>query len=221
MTPTRNTLLFFLSAFALAGSIFQAWPQIDLAVAGWFYVPGQGFPLDQSAPLLLIRHALPYVIGIFVVGAIAQKLRRRITTRDMLFVLLAFALGPGLLVNTGLKDHWGRARPGQLAVFGGTSRFTPPLTVSDQCEHNCSFVAGDPSVGFALLAPALLWRRRRLGTVLAVASGVGLGVIRIMQGGHFLSDVVFCGLFVTALICVLYGPMISTERAPGGVNERS
>ena len=72
-------------------------------------------------------------------------------------------LGPGLVVNGILKEHWGRARPRDVTQFGGDRRFTPALVIADQCERNCSFSAGHPSAGFALaaLAYASISRRRR------------------------------------------------------------
>ena len=69
-----------------------------------------------------------------------------------LFVLAALALGPGLVVNAGFKDHWGRARPRDVTQFSGERTFTPALQPTDQCDRNCSFVAGHPSVAFWLAA---------------------------------------------------------------------
>src|SRR6185369_16911423 len=103
--------------------------------------------------------------------------------RGMAFVVLALALGPGLLANVVLKDNWGRARPAHVVEFGGKSRFTPPLLVADQCGHNCAFVAGDAAAGFFLLSFALLARRRRaLAIAGALGIGAALGVVRVVQG---------------------------------------
>jgi membrane-associated phospholipid phosphatase len=68
--------------------------------------------------------------------------------------------------------------------------------------RNCSFPAGDPSMGFCLVSAALLAgsaTARRNGIIGAVALGAALGVVRIAQGGHFLSDVVASGFLVTGL----------------------
>jgi membrane-associated phospholipid phosphatase len=136
----------------------------------------------------------------------------QLRTRGMVFVTLALLLGPGLLANVVLKDHWGRARPAHVVEFGGPSRFTPPLLIADQCDHNCSFVAGDAAAGYFLLALALLARRRRAPAIAgALAAGSALGVVRIIQGGHFLSDVVFAGLLVGGLTWLLYA-LIMTPR---------
>ncbi len=75
-------------------------------------------------------------------------------------------------------------------------------------------MAGDAAAGFFLLSFALLVRRRRgLAIAGALAAGAGLGAVRIIQGGHFLSDVVFAGLFVGGLIWLLH-TLIMTPRGP-------
>jgi lipid A 4'-phosphatase len=121
-------------------------------------------------------------------------------------MLAALAVGPGLVVNLGFKDHWGRARPRDVSEFSGERSFTPALQPTDQCERNCSFVAGHPSVVFwlAVLGFAAAARRRR-NRIFAAAAVLGLvaGFGRIVQGGHFLSDVVFSGIAVFAVIWVL------------------
>ena len=67
---------------------------------------------------------------------------------------------------------------------------------ADQCVNNCSFVGGEAAAMFALFfALALLAtgpRRNRL-ILLGLAAGALAGFIRMAQGGHFLSDIVFAG----------------------------
>jgi lipid A 4'-phosphatase len=132
-------------------------------------------------------------------------------------LLIVLAIGPGLIVNGILKEHWGRARPRDVTQFGGTRSFTPALVIADQCERNCSFSAGHPSAGFALaaLGYAYLSRRRRRGAILA-ATGFGLliGFARVAAGAHFLSDVLFSGLIVIGLAVVLGDRWIGSARDP-------
>jgi membrane-associated phospholipid phosphatase len=135
----------------------------------------------------------------------------QLDVRAAAFLLLSLALGPGLLVNAVLKDHWGRARPAQVEEFGGHQRFTPVLVPADQCARNCSFPAGHPAIGFYLVSFAFLVRdprQRRLAQGAAIAAGALIGVARMAQGGHFLSDVVFSGLLVYATSWLLYRAII-------------
>ncbi|MFZ5466979.1 MAG: phosphatase PAP2 family protein [Pseudomonadota bacterium] len=113
------------------------------------------------------------------------------------FLLLSLLLGPGLMVNGVLKEHWGRARPHQVVDFGGQKPFTPALQPADNCASNCSFVSGHSAIGFWWLALGLAWPAWRWrALLLGVGLGGMLGLARIMQGGHFTSDVVFSFLVV-------------------------
>lgn len=201
-------------AAALLGALFIAVPEIDRSVAALGYRPGAGFVLGQAPLFQFLHDAVPFLVALIPLGAIGFWLARRVTGREAAFLLLAVGLGPGLLANTILKDNWGRARPSHLVEFGGTKSFSPPLIPADQCPKNCAFVSGDAAGGFAFLAPALLaplaWRRRAVTA--ALAAGAIFGANRILQGGHFLSDVIFAGFFVGGLIWALHGAML----APGG-----
>jgi lipid A 4'-phosphatase len=135
--------------------------------------------------------------------------------RKALYVLLCLLLGPGLLVNVVLKDNWGRARPSQTIEFGGTQAYSPPFTRSDQCVRNCSFVSGEVSLGFWWLSFAFAApRRHRAGlAAAAIALGTVFGLIRVAEGGHFLSDAVMSAL-LTAAVCALLRDVMALDRAP-------
>jgi lipid A 4'-phosphatase len=209
----------FAAAFLVlcGGSVLL--PGIDLWVSALFYRPADGFFLGDWVVFRAIRDGLPYVVVIFVVALSAllvlALLRRRtilgLDGRAALFLLLALALGPGLTVNTIFKDHWGRARPAQIVEFGGDKQFSRAFVPSDQCARNCSFTAGDPSIGFYLVSIAFLAtapRRRRWGVAGAVVLGAALGVVRIAQGGHFLSDVIASGFLVYGVSGLLHRALI-------------
>jgi len=199
------SVMIFLVVFAATMGILIGWPAIDLATARVFYTPGSGF--SHSAILGAVHADLRYFVIAIVVLAAAALVAWKRQRRAALYLLLALALGPGLVVNTVFKDHWGRARPAQIVEFGGTQKFTPAFVPADQCTTNCSFPAGDPAVGFFLVSAALLvpgLARRRWAIVSAVATGAALGVMRIAQGGHFLSDVIASGFLVTGLSWLLY-----------------
>jgi lipid A 4'-phosphatase len=211
------------AALLSAAALFQLFPGIDLWASGLFYRPGDGFFLESWGPVRAVYLAVPYLTDAVVLGVPALYLwgllRRRpiwrLDGRGAAFLLLALAVGPGLVVNTVLKDHWGRARPSQVAEFGGTQRFTPAPLPADQCARNCSFPAGHPAIGFYLASFALLAqdRRRRIAAAgAAVAAGALIGVARMAQGGHFLSDVVFSGLLVSGVSVLLHRAIIENDR---------
>ena len=208
---TRGVTI-FLVVFAATMGILIGWPAIDLAASRAFYTPGSGF--SHSAPLATIHADLRYFVVVIVVLAAVALVAWKRQRRAALYLLLALAIGPGLVVNTVFKDHWGRARPAQVVEFGGTQKFTPVFVPADQCTTNCSFPAGDPAVGFFLVSAALLvpgLTTRRWAIAGAVATGAALGLMRIAQGGHFLSDVVASGFLVTGLSWLLYRAVVAHD----------
>lgn len=194
-------------------------PQIDISLSGLFFEPERRIFVLRSHPLGdFVRKILPILLFILagataVAGGVAAWRRNPvmgISGRSALFVVAALALGPGLIVNLILKDHWGRPRPSTIAEFFGPNHYVPPFLISDQCLDNCSFPSGHAALGFWLVAFALLtppaWRRRALWA--AVGFGAMVGLVRIAQGGHFLSDVLVSGMIVVGLTCWLHGRMV-------------
>lgn len=216
-----------LAGLALA-TLFIAFPEIDLWASSLLHSPGAGFMLTNNrffewlhknlaiivAPALLI--GLAYLLLGGWRGAPSWLAGRR---KQAAFALLALVIGPGLLVNSLFKDQWGRARPSQIIQFDGSRQFTPAWLPSDQCARNCSFVCGDASVGFALLSLGFISRRPRRWLFAGLAMGGALGLMRMAQGGHFLSDVIFSFFVVYLSSWLLYrwifnNPMSGKENRP-------
>jgi membrane-associated phospholipid phosphatase len=140
---------------------------------------------------------------LFLFGRPLWRLDRKV----LVFLAASVTIAPGILVNSLFKDHWGRARPIQIEAFGGPHRFTPALQPAAECERNCAFVSGHAALGFSLVAFAFLLPpgpTRRSGVAAAIGFGALVGLGRIAQGGHFLSDVVFAGLVVYGATALLY-----------------
>jgi len=219
-----NALRRHLDLILLAGigGLLVALPEIDLAVAGAFYDPAHGFFLKQQPLVRFVYDLVPWVSRVVLIGLLgfvllAWTARRRDAfflahRRAALYLLLVALIGPLLLVNSVFKDHWGRARPSQIVEFGGTKTFTRAALPADQCQKNCSFVSGHASSGFFFLSPAFLWpRRRRLWLTIGTSAGLTIGLVRIIQGGHFLSDVIFSGIVVYLTALLVHAVMF---RAP-------
>jgi len=189
----RSPLLW---GFVASVVLFLLAPGLDLAASRIFWRAGEGFYLaGMLQPIHLgVRTFTALLAGGLIGGLLVANLVSApwALRKRLVYLLLVLATGPGLMVNALFKDHWGRARPVQVQDFGGTLRFSPAWMIAGQCDTNCSFACGDASVGFALLAPAfVLPARRRFWQGLGITAGGLLGLMRMAQGGHFLSDVVF------------------------------
>jgi lipid A 4'-phosphatase len=201
---------FYFSACLFGLGLFLAFPQLDLAFSGLFYRPESGFthqdlPWVQALYWWFARLQFPILIAL-VVGLLAAYLRSPWARHraGLWFLLLALFLGPGLVVNELLKKHWGRARPVQVTEFGGQAQYTPPWQITDQCPRNCSFSSGHAALGFYPMALGWVWwRRRKIWWLAGGLCGTVVGLGRILQGGHFLSDVLMSAAVVWGVCALL------------------
>ena len=214
----------FLIATAIALlAIPVIWPRIDLIMAAWFYKPGEGFYLSEYPAFNFFHEASYYgarLLGIsLAMAAFIAGLRHRplagVTMKGWLFLLLALMIGPGLVGNALLKDHWGRARPREVTEFAGNAAFSPVYAPQPDAHRNESFIAGDAAFGFyltsfAYVVPAGASRRRTFG--IGILAGALLGVVRIAMGAHFLSDVLYAGFFMLASIAAVYAAMFGRKE---------
>ncbi len=123
----------YLGVAALASALFLFAPEIDLATSRLFYDAKGGFVLSDWPPVVVLYRAVPSIswgtlilVGVgaawlFLMGRPIWRLDRK----ALVFLVVSMAVAPGLLANSLLKDHWGRARPVQVEAFGGSHHFTP------------------------------------------------------------------------------------------------
>jgi membrane-associated PAP2 superfamily phosphatase len=220
--------LLILGGVALVTTLVFWLTDLDIMVSRLFFVPGNPgqpwvhgeFPLWQilyrSDRYLTITLAIISLSAIAV--GIASRLRRMLLLYG-LFIFLSTSIGAGLLVNELFKEHWGRARPDSIEEFGGTRSYIPPLAKGPSGGGN-SFASGHASIGFSFLVFWFIWRGRRprLATwalIGAVALGSLLGCARIIQGRHFLSDVLW-GAYIPYFVCALLYHFVFrfSKRAP-------
>lgn len=207
----RPLTAIFLALLAVS-LLFLAAPGLDLAVSGLFYDPVSGFP-ERSPVLVAIRElglTVEWAFGAalvlpLIVKLVAPESRLLVRPRVSLFGLATLALGPGLLVNAMLKDHWGRARPREIFQFGGDVSFSPVWWISSACDRNCSFVSGEAASAFWLVALAFVappaWRRATAIATLAFAACVSFA--RVAAGGHFISDVAIAWLLMLFIMVAM------------------
>jgi len=179
---------------------FLLFPQLDLYFSSLFYQ--NGFYLKDTFFAKAIYSLTSLSIAVFGIGVLGLLLfnyfKRKQLSKELLYLLIVLILGPGLIVNTLFKDHWGRARPSQIVQFGGEKSFSTAGVIVQECNKNCSFPSGHAAAGFYFFALAFLLRgvKRKIAFWIALLWGSLVGFVRVVQGGHFLSDVVCSGVIV-------------------------
>jgi len=199
-------------AILLVLTIASAVANADLLLAKRFYSPGIGWPWQNARPWIDLYHygnIPPLMLGLYglIVFVFGFFVRRLAPYRKIgLFLVVYLVLGPGLIVNTVFKDHWGRPRPVEVTQFGGTEKYLPVWERGTPGAHK-SFPSGHAAVGYFLFAPFFFLRKQSPAgagffLLLGLAYGTFMGVGRMAQGGHFATDVLWAwGLtYLTGLL---------------------
>jgi membrane-associated PAP2 superfamily phosphatase len=208
------------------GTLLIAVTGTDLKVSTFFHIDG-AWPVGDAQPWhFLYRYGYfpSYILGfaalaLFAAGYFKPGLASY--RKGAAFLVILLMLGPGLLVNTAFKDHWGRPRPREITQFGGTKTFHHPWERGVTRGGN-SFPSGHGASAFYLAMPFFALRRRSPRTAariftLGMIYGLVMGVARIAQGGHFVSDILWAWGCVHLTAVALYYLMgFDRERAPNG-----
>ena len=195
----------------------SSFPAIDLAASALFLRSRRAASFWQiarrsgsSAPRSRISPSRSPWPRLAVLIAVAREVAwRGLDWRAGAFLLLALAVGPGLVVNVRVQGPLGPRAPGadrglrrrqalhaRPSCRATSARATAPsrraIRRSDSSWSAPDFLSATP-------------RRRRLviGAAL-VALGAVIGLARMAQGGHFLSDVVASGFLVCATSWLLH-----------------
>ncbi len=221
-TPAA-ALIVILVIGAVTALVFSLYPQLDVQFVALFYDPrSRTWPYADNAFLQGFRKSNT-VITVMVAVAAAAALALRVvrpqarllmSARVAIFLLATLAVGPGLVTNTALKPYWGRPRPQELTQFGETLDFVAWWNPFGRCDSNCSFVSGEASSAFWLLALAVVLpaRYRVWGVLAVVVYGLAIGLARIAMGGHFVTDVAFAGVFTALAIWLVHGVIFRWSR---------
>lgn len=190
--------------------------EIDRTLMRLFYDAGSAsFPLRYSFWLdVVMHHWTKYavvtlaclVLGALVLSFVLPAFGNR---RVLLFLVLALALAP-LSVIAG-KAVSNRHCPWDVDEFGGLVPYThlfAPLAKNVEPGH--CFPAGHAATGFALMAFYFVGyalghpRAARIALWTGIGAGAVLGAGRVAQGAHFVSHIVWAGLFCWAVMVLVY-----------------
>lgn len=209
-----------------SGLLLGFFPSLDLQVSALFFQPDQGFWLSTFPGISFSRFSLWYaslalVVLSFVGLSVALFWRTEMfgfPARVWGFIFALYVIAPGIIVNLGLKELWGRARPAAIVEFGGSQAFTPFWKVAQECASNCSFVSGEGAAAMALgisLIVLIRFAKLRMSDAL-VRVGFWLVVLlpvlgaaqRLITGRHFLSDMLMAIAIVSCVALLLHALLL-------------
>lgn len=206
LSLTKIFDLIILFILAVLSVILFRLINIDLAIQQMFFHAETGWFLKEAPPWNWLYHygnlaALILSVFSLVVFALSFNFAKFYPYRMIsLFLVLVMLIGPGLLINSILKDNWGRPRPRNITEFGGKNSYEELLEIDPESKGK-SFPCGHCSMGFYFMALYFVLRRKkRILSCLFLFGGIGYGLLigmaRIIQGGHFASDVIWSGILV-------------------------
>jgi lipid A 4'-phosphatase len=202
---------------------------LDLRLESFFYKTGKGWFLGDKGIWYALYHYGTIPVVLFLLGSIVVLVlgfwnKKYLRFRKIsLFFILTLILGPGLIINTAFKDHWGRPRPREIVQLGGSEVFHE-VWQPGRNGVGKSFPSGHGSAGFIFLIPFLLLRRRYPAAaagflIFGLLFGSFMGLARMVQGGHFASDVIWAGGFVyLSALAVFYSLGLHKNFFNGPVN---
>ena len=202
---TNNNLTLVLIAAGVLAIFFSIGPALDIYLSGLFYLGGGEF-LNQSYYKLtiffrkIILNLILFYILILPILSIFVPIQKiyfnyKFKLREIFLIWGTLIFNLVIFINLILKNYWGRARPNDILELGGKEIFSPWHLLSNHCSTNCSFVSGDAAVGFSLIIFFFVIKRE-IFIKLSLFFGFVLGLIRISEGGHFLSDIILSCLIV-------------------------
>lgn len=189
---------------------------LDLLISQFFFLPlakmngsSESWLGLRMPPMHLLYHtakipalALACISLAVLIGSRWQA-QWHIWRRQAVFVLLMLLLGPWLLINVVLKDGLGKPSPSELIQFGGTYAYAQ-FWEEGTGKHNGAFPSGHAAVAFSLMLPYFFLRQQqphasKCFLFLGLSWGLLIGVMRVSQGGHFFSDVIWSGAIIYLL----------------------
>lgn len=200
----------------LAGCTYLSWlGNFDFEAQKAIFTAGQeSWDFGKRSLWDFLYHYGTYPAGIVCLAAFiglvcslfVEKVRK--WRHCFLFIVLVGAIGPGVVTNLILKEHWGRPRPREVQGLGGYSNFEKVLHI-DKSSNGKSFPCGHATMGYFFVGGFFLLRRYRRDwawffLVLGLVLGFFMGIARMCQGGHYFSDVMWSGAIIYFVSMLLY-----------------
>ncbi len=216
-----------LVATLFATIFFLLQPRLDIALSMPFAEFGgtHGFVAFERHPVVYgiyrwVKHISALYIALFLMAGLYKLCcgSRVVSWRAWWFLGLVLLVGSYGAVNLVSKEMVDRPRPRSIVEFGGTMEYVAPLHVGSR--EGKSFLSGHASAGFYVVAFAMLIRQRKWRVAVygfGLFLGAAIGAVRVIAGGHFVSDIVFSGIIMLwtihalAYIILRAAPTIAKE----------
>jgi len=212
-----KNLLYSVVCTLILSIIFVIYPEVDIEFSKLFFSENnQKFYFVNSYFLKFISNIAYFLAFLLLMYNSILILKNFIKTKvfnfkiykSQIIVLLVFFIGSVIIVQIYSKHYFGRARPVKVKEFNGNLTFSPAFKVSNQCKLNCSFVSFHTSIGLLFLIHSFVQvgKKRKIMIIASCLLIMLLGLTRIVQGKHFLSDVVIsaCFMVITYYLVVMF-----------------
>ncbi len=204
----NNQLLGILALIFISLLIFRIFPNLDIKTSQLFFSKCS-FHLKKNPVLVIISYSvfsLPLCCFVFCLYSFSKKGSVHsfniCNYKKELFLFLLIIIGILLMVPI-MKPLIARPRPFMVEEFYGHLKYAPIFSIPGECKKNCSFVSHHASISFLAIALTYAINLGRSFKISAVAYVFIISITRIMQGKHFLSDVIFAVLFMALLSEIL------------------
>ncbi|WP_322497209.1 phosphatase PAP2 family protein [Candidatus Cyrtobacter comes] len=203
-------------------------PELDILFSTLFYC-GQGIwfnDINSSfvVALRVIAMSIPAVLIVMLslkccLDLMLKRQSFRSSVRDLYYLLFIAFIGIAVTIRFFLKSLFNRARPFQIKEFGGNMDFNPLFDINNIYIFDSSFSSTHSACAFFLVALAFIinnkvWKKIIMAA--AIIIGFMVSFSRISSGMHFLSDVLFSGLFICAISYLSYLIFYSDVRSNRG-----
>lgn len=190
-----GTLVSFLGVFMIMGYLAK-----DGA-----YGDSHGQISNTMMVVAVILAIIIYIIS-YLIASRTKEENVRYYRRIAIFGIVFF-FATLIFVNV-IKTVWGRPR--YWSVIQGDSEFVPWYIINGPAPSNefKSFISGHTANAFTMIYFSLFAIKKELREqqfyILGIIWGLLVAASRLFIGQHFITDVVFSGIFVLALFEILY-----------------
>lgn len=195
---------------------------LDIAFSSLFYNKETGWYLFNDRMVnFLYKYGTYPAIFFSIFSILVITFRRFFKNKENLkktavVFLITLIFAPGIIINVLLKSYSGRPRPREIVEFTGKWEYRKVLQIG-QPGRGYSFPCGHCSMGFIFCSIYFVIRNKRkfLANItlwFGLAYGVIIGLTRISQGAHFLSDVIWSGGITIIVSEIAYYLLFESEK---------